>query len=127
MTGDFVLVRRHRRNKTMSRFHTHPHKVVNVTGSDITVVSKDKGFLTRNKSFFKKLKNKPIQLEEEDDEEEEEEVDRRPDSVEVDCQPDSVREEIGTNGVELRRSNRVRNFPNRYGNPIPSEIISRFI
>ena len=55
----------------MSRFHAEPHRVVNVTGSDVTVVTSGKRFLTRNKSFFKKLPRVTEHLEEDDDEEDE--------------------------------------------------------
>ena len=56
--GDYVLVKNLNRNKIDSLFDTIIYEIVQIKGNMITAKS-EKGFITRNSSFFKKVSIKP--------------------------------------------------------------------
>ena len=133
---DSVLLKQQHRNKSMARYNPEPCRVINVTGSDVTVLTKDGKFVCRNKSFFKKLPHVAHNVDGEDDDEDD--VTRSHTTMTTPVDENSNEEEdtqhddqiVRTNDdpqdTDLRRSNRTRLPIPRYGDPIPSEIISYF-
>ena len=53
--GDSVLMRQKRRNKLMTKYNPAPCTVIETTGSEVTVMTKNGTHVCRNKSHFKKL------------------------------------------------------------------------
>lgn len=98
--GDKVLIRQPKINKLSTPFHPHPYKVVARNGSMITAECGSHK-VTRNVSFFKKIKTTPTSENETDDE-----VD--------DLIPNTYHHQEQTLvPQQLRRSQRQRQPPNR--------------
>ena len=117
--GDSVLIKQKMKNKLMTKFNPEPCVVVKVNGPEVTVRSKDGNLIRRNKSFMKK-----IPIIDSDSEDEEFLKSRDPeenDLIDEDSSNESEENEE-TNDIP-RRSTRVTNPPERYGFPVPSEII----
>ena len=116
--GDMVLLKHQRKNKLMTRYCPEPCHVINVMGSDVTVVTQGRKYVCRNKSFFKKIGGKTGTRE---DEEEEDEMDTYennavalPENQHIVGRntldvTEGVEDEEPSNGFEnIRRSNRQR-------------------
>jgi len=101
--GDRVLVKQEKRNKLSTRFSTTPYTVISRTGTKITAQNNQNCTITRNVSHFKKI------------------VPRNENESET-----SDNESEGKHQqAENRKSDRVRHSPIRYGNPVPSQLISK--
>ena len=136
--GDTVLLKQHVKNKLMTKFNAEPCIVVNVTGSDVTVMTNDGKFICRNKSFIKKIPLPTGTLDSGDDDEYEArgcvpaastpEVIRTDysdtaDTTESPDITDTTRDALSTD--DLRRSSRNSRPPERYGFPVPSDMIEK--
>ena len=119
--GDSVLLKQKVKNKVMAKFNTEPCIIVNITGSEVTAQTKEGKYICRNKSYFKRI---PVvsSVPDSDDEYEYE----RP-SLQIEEVPEVI--PINTNDEseqlnnDLRCSSRSRRPPERYGFPVPSDIV----
>ena len=100
--GDCVLVKQEKRNKLCTRFSTTPYTVISRTGTKVTARNKHNYTMTRNVSHFKKIEPRNKNESETSDNE----------------------SEGKSKQVESRRPVRVGRSPVRYGNPMPSQLIS---
>ena len=103
----------------MTKFNAEPCLVVNITGPEVTVQTKDGGFICRNKSYEKKI---PTVYSDDDDDEDERPHDRIEESSEAYSTNASDEDDVSNDDI-IRRSSRNRNPPERYGFPVPSEIV----
>ena len=115
----------------MTRYNPEPCRVVNITGSDIKVETKNGNFLCRNKSFFKRLPKVTKDSDHEEDDEDDETSWRHEPRTQIHDRTSVDHQGVSANGesqeTNLRRSNRIRFQPDRYGDSIPSEVISNFL
>ena len=124
--GFMVIVAQQKKNNFMTRYHPDPCKVVRVDGTEVTVITKERKYLRRNKSHLKKIPRLT-----EDDEEDEDDSDSdksaRP-AINRDAPGNMMNEPINSNeGIpnqDLRRSTRTRTNPERYGFPVPTDIVT---
>ncbi|XP_065058440.1 uncharacterized protein K02A2.6-like [Rhopilema esculentum] len=121
--GDAVLVKQQRRNKITSRFNKTPYLVVERKGTQVTAENSQKHRVTRNVSHFKRFNNSVIRAEEsETDSDVGNEVAEQRTSQEH----RNKQTETGTGviGPENRCSQRLRRPPERFGEAMPSNIIT---
>ncbi|XP_065067305.1 uncharacterized protein K02A2.6-like [Rhopilema esculentum] len=121
--GDTVLVKQQRRNKITSRFNKTPYLVVERKGTQVTAENSQKHRVTRNVSHFKRFNNSVIRTEEsETDSDVGNEVAEQRTSQEH----RNKQTETGTGviGPGNRRSQRLRRPPERFGEAMPSNIIT---
>ena len=128
--GEEVLLKQQRKNKLMTRYSPLSCKVINVTGSEVTVVTQNGKFVSRNKSYFKRVPRTLSDDDDDDDESAEMELNTQMNDQEI-VNPNTFEENEIRDGQldeseNLRRSVRQRRQPDRYGDPIPSDIISDF-
>ena len=116
--GDYVLVKQNRTNKLMTRFSPEPCKIVNISGPEVTVLTKDGRHLCRNKSYFKKV---PVTNEDDDDDDNYTTSQNNVPNIVVTDFSDVIPENTAEN---VRKSSRTRTIPERYGIQIPSKFIN---
>ena len=123
--GDRVLVKQILRNKITPRFNHTPCCVISRKGSRVTAKNKHGHYATRNISHFKKFAGNTTF----DDSESEDNASART-HKDNDAVPTHQADQQSDHGdvkenehVLNRRSDRARKVPERYGNPIPSNLI----
>ena len=104
----------------MPKFNPEPCTVVGVKGSEITIVTKDGTTFRRNISFCKKIP-KHLEIEGEDDDTDILVNNPVPTPNEVDSPDDIEREQ--NEPMVVRRSTRSRCEPQRFGEPIPTDLV----
>eukprot|EP00794_Sanderia_malayensis_P004945 gene4945-5591_t len=102
--GDTVTGKQPKQNSLTPRYNPRQLKVIEKRGNRVTA-QRENFKITRNISYFKKVPAEDIQEESDD---------------EYDNRENHPEEE---QDVQYRRSGRQRGNINRYGNPIPSELI----
>ena len=112
--GDSVLVRQERRNKLTANFNETPYTVTYRNKSRVTAQNKDGHMITRNVSHFKQIP-KPDSDTDTDDEDYTGTV--------TNTNIDNNDNNNITHDI-LRRSNRNRRAPQRYGQPVPSAFVN---
>eukprot|EP00794_Sanderia_malayensis_P000683 gene683-biopygen1108 len=95
--GDTVLVRQEKKRKLMPKFNEKPYVVIERKGVTIIAENEDKHRITRNISHFKKI---PKQVQSVDSSDDEEPI--------AEAEPQR-------NQIDVRRSERARKIPERYG------------
>ena len=109
--GDHVLVRQNKKNKLSSTYDPTPYVVTKRQNSRVTARSKNGHVITRNVSFFKRIsKQTCIETDDDDDERHpvtQDRTNRNSNNTEQDEEPRSV-----------RRSQRVRSKPDRFGQSV---------
>ena len=115
--GDTVLVRQYKQNKLTTTFNKVPYIVVSRKGTKVTAEN-SKHKITRNVSHFKRV-NAHVNLHPDCSESEDE------DECDYDDYVDHNAEHIDNRGNANYTGRPTRNLqaPNRYGNPIPSDIL----
>ena len=115
--GDTVLVRQYKQNKLTTTFNKVPYIVVSRKGTKVTAEN-SKHKITRNVSHFKRV-NAHVNLHPDCSESEDE------DECDYNDYVDHNAEHIDNRGNAnyTGRPTRNRQAPNRYGNPIPSDIL----
>ena len=103
---DLVFIKQKRRNKSISRYNPNPFRVIKVSKSDVTIRTTDGKELCRNKSFFKRLLRATNEY----------------DPVETEDKTSALTEGLKENKDETKtetiRSNRTRQPPDRFGEPM---------
>ena len=98
-----MLVKQEKRNKLSTRFRTTPYTVISRTGTKITARNNQNYTITRNVSHFKKIEPR--------------------------SKNESETSENQSEGKYQQAENikpvRVRHSPMRYGNPVPSQLLSK--
>ena len=109
--GDHVLVRQNKKNKLSSTYDPTPYVVTKWQNSRVTAQSKNGHVITRNVSFFKRIsKQTCIETDDDDDKRHpvtQDRTNRNSNNTEQDEKPRSV-----------RRSQRVRSKPDRFGQSV---------
>ena len=98
-------------NKLTPNFNPQMCTIVNITGPEVTVITRKGEYVSRNKSFFKRFS---IVTSDDDEEEELQSSSLRHNNVIVADSEDPA----------VRRSTRVSRAPERYGNVVPSNVIN---
>ena len=120
--GDTVLVKQKRNNKLSSRFNKTPYMVVDRRGTQVIAENNQKHRVTRNISHFKRIHDAVVHSEESESESEDE-------ILRGDCNREQgnnrdFRHENEIGIQENRRSQRARRVPERFGDSVPSNIIT---
>ena len=118
--GDHVLVKQDRKNKFSSRFNNVPYVVISRKGTKVTAENANKHQISRNVSHFKRFVAKQYRPDVDNDYDNDSYKRTQDRSNVHHAEPD--RENQTQNN---QRNQRLRRAPDRYGNPIPSELIRR--
>ena len=119
--GDSVLIKQKQTTKVTPRFNPRVCTVINVTGPTVTAITKEGKFVSRNKSFFKKVPQSIIDEPMVDSDSEDEYMSASNNSAR------DTEESTEDEQTELRRSTRTRTVPERYGERAPSEVVDDVI
>ena len=118
--GDHVLVKQDRKNKFSSRFNNVPYVVISRKGTKVTAENANKHQILRNVWHFKRFVAKQYRPDVDNDYDNDSYKRTQDRSNVHHAEPD--RENQTQNN---QRNQRLRRAPDRYGNPIPSELIRR--
>ena len=118
--GDSVVVKQKQTNKLMTKFNAETCIVVNITGPEVTVRTKGGKLVCRNKSFIKKIPV-PEGISDSDDEGSEDSSTHPVHDTPI--VPAGNDNNTAEPSRELRSSSRISNPPERYGFPVPSELV----
>ena len=120
--GDYVLVKQEKKNKLTANFNQTPYVVVYRNKTVVRAKNKHGHIIERNVSYFKRI---PKPYNEEHNTDDADDLDdnfnnRNPATPRV-----NANEENGNNAdIGLRRSTRTRRQPERYGQTLPSNIVT---
>jgi len=119
--GDYVIVKQNRRNKLTSTFSETPYTVTERNNSKVTARNKQGHTVTRNVSHFKRITMPTAH----DNDDVHYETGLIRNSNENHKDNDKDKDLTDEQNKPLRRSNRVRKEPQRFGSPLPSALLRK--